>query len=850
MFTFIPSGNDQFLNERGLKCLTLAPNGVGISYSISFMPLVRLQTGCCSRPTPPILLFFPFGSGESLIKLMVKFASVLSMLFISGFLSAQVYTLKTDPDAEKYTEAIDVLSELIDLNSDDDVKKFLIKKGYSEYYIDVINNFKNLVNQCENRGHLLKNKENEKIRSLRMSSSKYSPYKASLIFYKNNSTCYRTLLRTEKGDFLPLNNLENEILLKLLELVTTGENFSSSFYHFCSSVHITNEIKNRISLDKFSVSETNIFKDLTKNETVINFNNPTSNIDAKNFKKAVEILWSIRYEDEITSLTYLKSNGFQTDNLINTINNLIEIVKIGNANKLDENYKKDSEWDKKNRDLGSSQLSNYIVRINGILLNYERLFAQDAKIEILNSLNLDIEDLKSLKVITQKDGQEKLTKILDELIEKKKNKILKENPSTSVITTNNASSNQESDTKTIVYTNGVFWGLAVNDKKEGFGIMELNDGSLYEGNFSNDLKNGYGVSNSANGDRYEGDWFDGKRHGQGTYYYNNGDRFVGQFSNNQRTEQGTYSNGVDKKGCVNGDCNNGFGKKVFTNGVYEGDFVNGKENGKGKMTHPNKSVYDGDWKDGKKQGKGKYTWYSGSSYDGDWKDGKKQGKGLYIWGKGNSEGDKYEGDWYEDERTGWGVYTSKNGTIQEGNFEKGIYKGKELLRAVNSNNSPTNNVQHNSVDQSSAQVCNIKFLKPSGLVVEYNDNRKVCCYCEIKYAKHSLDPNQKLWDEAKYLSENLYLHFSEVKATDQHMAEDIKKLSEFINSTYKDPFMTLIPELVISTIPANLMVGALTGKKGEIGSKLRYIDQYKIASKFCSNECETKCEYYGCKTCK
>jgi uncharacterized protein (TIGR02145 family) len=287
------------------------------------------------------------------------------------------------------------------------------------------------------------------------------------------------------------------------------------------------------------------------------------------------------------------------------------------------------------------------------------------------------------------------------------------NSTISVVTSTNSTSNQESNTKTIVYSNSVYWGGVVNNKCEGNGVIQFNNGDLYEGNFLNDLKNGFGTFYFSNGDRYEGNWVDDKRSGQGTYFFNNGDRFVGQFIDGKKTDNGTYSYGVDKKGCISGDCQNGTGKKVFTNGVYEGQFKNGKFHGKGKYNYPNKSTYDGDWQDGVKQGKGQYVWYNGDFYIGDFQNDKKQGYGVYYWGKGNSDGAKYSGGWYEGERTGWGVFTFKNGTVEEGNFDKGIYKGKEIQRMVDTKSKPTTTATTGVSNYSEKEIVEIyeKFMK-------------------------------------------------------------------------------------------------------------------------------------------
>ena len=289
---------------------------------------------------------------------MLKFTFGILILLISGFISSQVYTLKTDPDKDKYPEAFNTLNDLrskavyqngtyIDI-SDEEIKSYLNIKGINQNYIEVINSYFDLVIQYEMRNYKGNNKFESVRDDLRKSRSKFSPYGSSkLIIYKGNSVPYKTLLTSdpyswdyEKEKNLPLNNLENETLLNLLKFVISD----NKFYH---SVLVTKEIKKRIELGKFSDSELKEFKDLSKNE-------------------------------------------------INTSS----------------------------------------VKVNGIQIEYKILFSKtggrefgiDEKTETLNDLDLEIGDLESLKVITEKDGQKDLAKILDQLIEKKKNKTVISSP--------------------------------------------------------------------------------------------------------------------------------------------------------------------------------------------------------------------------------------------------------------------------------------------------------------------------------------------------------------------------------------------------------------------------------------
>jgi len=428
--------------------------------------------------------------------------------------------------------------------------------------------------------------------------------------------------------------------------------------------------------------------------------------------------------------------------------------------------------------------------------------------------------------------------------------------SSSVNTTSNTTTSlNENQTKTIEYSDGVFWGQVVGDKREGQGTFYYYEGHLYEGNYSNDLKNGFGTFYFSNGDRYEGNWVNDKRNGQGTYFFNNGDRFVGTFADGKKTENGTYSYSVDKKGCVSGDCTNGFGKKIFTNAVYEGNFKNGKENGQGKMIWPNKTYYEGSWQDGQKHGKGKQFWYYGDSYDGDWVNGKRTGNGIYVWGRGKSEGNKYEGAFYEDKRTGWGKYSNaKTGEIKEGNWESDSFKGTEIqrMRDLPSSNNNSAVTQNSSSNSSTQYSCSYTPTKPTGLTYEFIDNRKSCCYCEKNYAKHTLNEDYKTSEEVNYLCELLLLHLLESKVgleggDETHRNADFKKLSDYISANYGALYsysVTMIPFM-----PTLYATSALFGEKKTFGAKNRKIDKYKIVTNFCSNECKSKCEYYGCKSC-
>jgi hypothetical protein len=455
---------------------------------------------------------------------------------------------------------------------------------------------------------------------------------------------------------------------------------------------------------------------------------------------------------------------------------------------------------------------------------------------------------------------------------------------------------------TYSYGNAVYWGNWKDGKREGYGVLIMNDkSSLYKGNWSNDKRNGFGSFYWSSGDVYEGNWIDDDRSGQATFYWSNGDRFVGKFFNGQTTENGITTRKAIKKLCISGDCNNGYGKFGFANAVYEGYFKNGKRegkgktiawdggtyegeylndlpNGKGKYTFSNGTVYEGYWVNGNKSGqgiiiwgkgnnegdkyegawyedertgKGKYTWVNGDVYDGDFINGKRTGNGILIWGKGNNEGDKYEGAWYDNKRTGFGKYTNvRTGEIKEGNFVDGVFQGSQSIaqseipkiQRLSSGNSST----VTETSDKSSQNCTYKFTKPTNLTYKYIDNRKTCCYCRERYAIYELTTNVVNAEQAMYLTEKLYSHFESENVDSEHKEYDLERLSKFLQTTYpgyENLGIVMTPILMEYLIP----MYSLSGRK--LGSTVRETDKYTIKSKFCSPKCENDCKYYGCSSC-
>jgi hypothetical protein len=112
----------------------------------------------------------------------------------------------------------------------------------------------------------------------------------------------------------------------------------------------------------------------------------------------------------------------------------------------------------------------------------------------------------------------------------------------------------------------------------GIGKFQLNDQSIFEGEFKNgEFLSGKITYNS--GSIYEGEFSKNIYHGKGKFHYFNGDEFDGYYLNGEKT----------------------YGKYHYKNGnEYWGEYAQNKPNGFGTFTLSNGKKTEGFWKDGKK----------------------------------------------------------------------------------------------------------------------------------------------------------------------------------------------------------------------------------------------------------
>ncbi len=131
-----------------------------------------------------------------------------------------------------------------------------------------------------------------------------------------------------------------------------------------------------------------------------------------------------------------------------------------------------------------------------------------------------------------------------------------------------------------IHKNSKYEGDFYLDKKNGNGVIELNTGDVYKGEFRDNKISGYGhYIWKKNNHEYIGTFLDGKFHGDGYYKWGENQYFKGK-----------YINGV-KEGKGEIGFNNG--KKCFVN------FVNGVPCGKGFLMDKNNNIIETEFENGK-----------------------------------------------------------------------------------------------------------------------------------------------------------------------------------------------------------------------------------------------------------
>eukprot|EP01088_Endostelium_zonatum_P004474 TRINITY_DN15742_c0_g1_i1.p1 TRINITY_DN15742_c0_g1~~TRINITY_DN15742_c0_g1_i1.p1 ORF type:complete len:417 (-),score=106.85 TRINITY_DN15742_c0_g1_i1:86-1336(-) len=213
-----------------------------------------------------------------------------------------------------------------------------------------------------------------------------------------------------------------------------------------------------------------------------------------------------------------------------------------------------------------------------------------------------------------------------------------------------------------------------DNKREGYGILKLIDGTTYEGEWKKNKREGHGIEQRTDGSRYEGGWVNNNRCGYGVGKTASGSIYEGEWKEDKREGYGTgTSDAFQYKGEWKGGVPNGHGLETLTTGgVYNGGWKSGRREGRGVEELPTGESYNGEWKKNKREGQGVAKYQDGSIYEGGWKNSKKEGRGVmrYI------DGRVYKGEFSGDEIEGRGEMKYEDGTIYEGEFKQGKREGR------------------------------------------------------------------------------------------------------------------------------------------------------------------------------
>lgn len=203
-----------------------------------------------------------------------------------------------------------------------------------------------------------------------------------------------------------------------------------------------------------------------------------------------------------------------------------------------------------------------------------------------------------------------------------------------------------------------FIGTIFNKKKEGFGIIKWEDGSILKTCFRNSkvegishyieninvsfmgyyMKNrpkGYGIFTKSNEISFEGEWDKNNQTGIGITKWNDSTVYKGEFVNSIKTGIGTlvWADGTQYQGEFDKNQMAGYGMIIHSDKrKYSGEVLNGEMNGLGQFEWPDGKKYIGHYVKDKKCGLGIFYWRTKpiDAYYGFWKCGKQNGPGMQI----------------------------------------------------------------------------------------------------------------------------------------------------------------------------------------------------------------------------
>ncbi len=346
----------------------------------------------------------------------------------------------------------------------------------------------------------------------------------------------------------------------------------------------------------------------------------------------------IYINEEIIKQNIIKINRKFTSNLIESLR---EIEKI------------EKKFIKKTEIIRSKSKDNYLIKQNTINTENE-LIVNNEKEEVIRTYSV-----KNIKL-------------------KKFNSI--ESLTNSLILDPESISNTPKGYFQVKKKNFSYYGKKIDGKKNGFGIVEWEDGSKLKAYFINSKINGYGIFTDSNYDEsiFCGEYYDNIVKGYG-YYIKNGLKTEGDcwFKNNINGLgiQFNLLNGNVYKGSFLNSMKNGIGSFRWNDGTISySEFFEDKMNGYGIIKYINDCIYSGEIKDNIFEGLGEFLWDDNKYYCGNYLNGLKNGFGIFVWNF--KKLDCYIGFWENGKCNGVGI------KMDDSNCKIGIWKEGRRINSI------------------------------------------------------------------------------------------------------------------------------------------------------------------------
>lgn len=228
----------------------------------------------------------------------------------------------------------------------------------------------------------------------------------------------------------------------------------------------------------------------------------------------------------------------------------------------------------------------------------------------------------------------------------------------------------------------VYKGYSKKGKKEGYGNLNWDDGSVFTSIFNSNHANDYGYFKDTFIGEFRGYYEKNKPNGYGIYNIQ-GTILEGYWKGNllngigrEYSEEGTYYQG-EFTSCIK----QGIGIFRWPDGtIYKGEWKNNKMHGYGILNYSDDRMYIGYFLQGEIHGVGEFSW-ANKQFFGNYMHGVKNGFGSFIWNKNPTVA--YIGYWKNGVQSGLGIKINNNKLIYglwDDGKKKKVFKGNWEIR--------------------------------------------------------------------------------------------------------------------------------------------------------------------------